>query len=250
MVKTSTFRSARISEMSSYSFFRNPQIYQMKKNLLLLSVCLSLCMVNAYAQDRSMAEITGAKMQFSNTPLLASADPSKAGFTSGEFIYARMDLGGKSLKDAFGLVPQKSGYYYLRVWVLISQDGESFGSHHQWESMWVRDADINKTALSFDLLPEPSKANTVICGTEQFNSTFYPGAMHLMINEDNFPTDGKYFVRVKVFMKAYDAYGKLTDYDKWPCVTGNFEYDFKTSDVANIIQNRQAAQSTIEKIIK
>lgn len=219
------------------------------KRMHILPALLMFISAVAFAQDRQMGEIAGSKMYFSNKPMPANSEGSQASFSSNEFVYARMDLGGKTLKDAFGLVPQKSGYYFLRVWVLVSQDGENFGSHHQWEAMWVRDADISKTALDFDLMPEPAKAKTVVCGTEHFNSTFYPGAMHLMINEENFPADGKYYVRVKVFMKAYDGYGKLTDYDKWPCVTGNFEYQFKTDDVAAIKKNREAAQATIEKIM-
>jgi hypothetical protein len=220
------------------------------KSLFFLAIsilCFQLTKVNA--QDRAMAEVQGASLYFSNKPMPASADGNKKDFSSNEYVYARLDLGGKTVKEAFNLVPQKSGYYFVRIWVLVSQDGESFGSHHQWEAMWVRDADINKTALDFDLLPESAKAKTVICGTEHFNSTFMPGALSLMINEESFPADAKYFVRVKVFMKAYDGYGKLTDYDKWPCVTGDFSYQFKTSDVPAILQNIDAGKTAIEKIM-
>jgi hypothetical protein len=221
----------------------------MKSYFFLTISILCFHLTKVLAQDRAMAEVQGAALYFSNKPMPASADGNKKDFSSNEYVYARLDLGGKTVKEAFNLVPQKSGYYYLRVWVLVSQDGEYFGSHHQWESMWVRDADINKTVLDFDLLPEAAKAKTVICGTEQFNSTFMPGALSLMINEENFPADNKYFVRVKVFMKAYDGYGKLTDYDKWPCVTGDFSYQFKTSDVPAILQNIDAGKTAIEKIM-
>jgi hypothetical protein len=220
------------------------------KNLLLFpALFVSIWVARGYAQDRTMAEVPGAKMYFSNKPMPASAEGSKTSFNSSEYVYARLDLGGKTLKDAFNLVPQKSGYYYLRVWVLVSKDGEEFGSHHQWESMWVRDADINKTALDFDLLPEAAKAKTVVAGTELFNGGMMPGALSLLINEDYFPEDGKYFVRVKVFMKTWDAYGRLTDYDKWPSVTGDFTYQFKTADVPAILSNRDAAKTAIEKIM-
>ena len=66
--------------------------------------------------------IPGAKITFSNNP---DGSNPKTSFSSSEFIYGRLDLGGKTLYDVFGLKNQTDvPIYYINYDLVIYKPGE------------------------------------------------------------------------------------------------------------------------------
>src|SRR6476469_6144177 len=91
--------------------------------------------------------IPGAKLLFSTTPF-TSGGASKTNFTSSDFIYARLDLGGKTVYDTFGMKNMGArDSYYLYVSMKGSKDPA--GDFPVWINydviMLVTKEDANKT---------------------------------------------------------------------------------------------------------
>src|SRR5688500_14628057 len=67
--------------------------------------------------------IPGVRVTFSNNP---DGSNPKTTFTSSEYIYGRLDLGGKTVYDAFGLKNQGAAakFYYINYDLQIWKPGE------------------------------------------------------------------------------------------------------------------------------
>src|SRR5215204_5639289 len=69
------------------------------------------------SDDARGRPIAGAKITFSNSP---DGSNSKTSFSSSEYIYGRLDLGGKTVYDAFGLKNQTDvPMYYISYDLVI-----------------------------------------------------------------------------------------------------------------------------------
>ena len=104
--------------------------------------------------------IPGARITFSNNP---DGSNPKTTFTSSEFIYGRLDLGGKTVYDAFGLKNQGANakFYYINYDLQIWKPGEKPWDKWAGNSYTlVTKEDAQKTYWNFDVLPEPTKVST------------------------------------------------------------------------------------------
>ena len=198
--------------------------------------------------------IAGAKITFSSTPDGAS---SKTSFASSEFIYGRLDLGGRTVYDAFGLKSLGDAkFYYICYHMSIFQPGKE-----PWEHAWhngrnlvlMTKEDAQKTYWNFDVLPDPAKISTLMGASEDdlkyFNSP--AGIYSQFYNADSarsiFPQSGPYTVDVTLFGKSFDDWGKPTgETEKYPTASARFAFQFSGTDGQTLVANHTKARESVE----
>jgi hypothetical protein len=124
----------------------------------------------------------------------------------------------------------------------IYKDGEQVGSSNQNNYLFLKPDDLQRTWLNFDVLPEPSKVTTLFSLLSDFSAGlgFFP--LYHLIDEDHFSQAGKYTVRIKLFYRSQNAWGKEEeDPAKWPQLTDEFEFNFRESDIATLVKNKEEA---------
>jgi hypothetical protein len=179
-----------------------------------------------------------AKLVFSKT-IDGAAETS---FSSADYIYARIEFTGGTVNDFFAWAPvtDKYAYFDLRTsfWIWY---GKEYRQCHPFQTLMLRTAERNKSVLHFDVLPEPSRATSVIVfnaantGT-QTNSTFA-----ISVGKDNFPKEGLYKIKYTVSGVTQDEWKK----DKTIDITGEFDFDFHNSDIAKMLKERDEAVKLI-----
>lgn len=218
----------------------------MKKAILFL-VSGFLFAYTASSQDAIRKSVPGAKIYFSDKPFTTSNTGSKSSFNSSDFIYGRIELDNKTLQSAFGLPKDgESQMYnksdcYLRYQVTVFKDGEQNGQPNFWDFLYVWGNEKNNTAFNFDILPEPAKAKSMLCGTENFSSVIASGPLYHIINQERFPDNGTYTIRVRLFQQSADAWGNMEAEEKWPVVEEEFSFNFDTKDIKKLKTNGDAA---------
>lgn len=176
------------------------------------------------------------KIFFSSEPMVNSSAGSKSSFSSGEYIYARLELTGTTIKEAFRLRDDAKGYPYLLYRVSITQsDGYEFGGSGR-NYLLLNNGDKEKSALNFDVLPDPSRETTLVSLTEDFSAGL--GFFPLYSNIVNYKLkEGKYIIKVTLYLETQDSWGSYEPNEKWPTITEEFEYNFRDSDVARILSD-------------
>ncbi|MEP6944967.1 MAG: hypothetical protein ABJA02_03555 [Acidobacteriota bacterium] len=198
--------------------------------------------------------IAGAKITFSNNP---DGSNPKTSFTSSEYIYGRLDLGGKTIYDAFGLKNVKDAKFYsIHYHLNIIKPGKE-----AWEHDWhngvnytlITKEDAQKTVWDFDVLPEPSKISTFIGAVDDNLSYFNsPGGMYSKwYNADSarstFPESGTYTIDVVLFGNSYDDWGKSTGKDEmFPTASAKFAFQFAGADGQTLVANSEKAKASVE----
>lgn len=198
--------------------------------------------------------IPGAKITFSNNP---DGSNPKTTFASSEFIYGRLDLGGKTIYDAFGLKNMKDAKFYsIHYHLNIIQPGKE-----AWEHDWhngvnytlITKEDAQKTVWNFDVLPEPTKVSTLIGAVDDNLSYFNTGGgmYSKWYNADSarstFPQSGTYTIDIVLFGNSYDDWGKSTGEDeKFPTVSAKFAFQFAGSDGQTLVANSEKAKASVE----
>ncbi|CAN5792802.1 hypothetical protein BH10BAC3_BH10BAC3_23690 [soil metagenome] len=219
----------------------------MKKNLTTVIALLCFVMI-ANSQYETMSPITGAKMYFSDKPFTTSHEGSKTSFKSGDFIYGRIELDNQTLLDAFKMSSIKTKYYYLRFWVTAYKNGEQSGSKNPWEYLLIKDKeDIGKNYFNFDILPNPKTATSALCGLDDFTSNIAGGPLYFIVNPESFPEDGEYSIKVRLFLSAYDGWGKEQEVEKWPEVIDEFKFQFDSKDIQALKKNGEAGNELVRK---
>lgn len=199
--------------------------------------------------------IPGAKITFSNNP---DGSNPKTSFTSSEYIYGRLDLGGRTVYDAFGLknLGADAKFYYICYPMSIFQPGKE-----PWEHAWhngsnfvlMTKEDAQKTYWNFDVLPDPAKITTLMGAIEDdlnyFNSP--AGIYSQFYNADSarslFPQSGPYTVDITLFGKSYDDWGKPTgETDKYPTASARFAFQFSGTDGQTLVANHTKARGSVE----
>jgi hypothetical protein len=199
--------------------------------------------------------IAGAKITFSNNP---DGSNPKNTFSSSEYIYGRLDLGGRTVYDVFGfknLGDRK--FYSLHYHTSVFQPGKD-----AWEHEWggartsytlVTKEEAQKTYWNFDVLPDPSKVSSLQSAIED-DLNYY----HTMINmyhrfsdvdsaRREFPQNGPYIVDITIFGDAYDDWGKaVIKTEEYPTASARFTFNFSGSDGQTLIANSKKAGETIE----
>jgi hypothetical protein len=198
--------------------------------------------------------ITGAKITFSNNP---DGSGPKTSFTSSEFIYGRLDLGGKTVYDAFGLKSLGDAkFYYINYHLKILPAGEE-----AWEHDWhngqnftlMTKEDAQKTYWNFDVLPDPGKISTLMGAIENdlnyFNSP--AGIYSQFYSADSarslFPKNGTYTVDITLFGKSFDDWGKPTgETETYPTASAKFAFQFSGADGQTLVANHTKARESVE----
>ncbi len=212
----------------------------MKKNtlLLLIAICAGSLL---YAQDDK------GKILFSAEQKVVKAN-SKESFTSKEFIYASVDLGGKTVKDYFKLpaITQNYPYAYLFYIAEVFSENNSIGTN-TWTMALVKESDKKNTSFNFDVLPAPGKAVTLLSGTPMYDAGLSAAPLYALIARQKFKQTGTYTIKISIYNKTLDAYGNEQPYQKWPTCEGSFNFIFSEDDVPELLKNGEAADAAAKK---
>jgi hypothetical protein len=208
----------------------------------------------AVGQDVRGIPIPGAKITFSNNP---DGSNPKTSFTSAEYVYGRLDLGGKTVYDAFGLKNVKDAKFYsLHYHLNVLAPGKE-----AWEHDWhnginytlMTKEDAQKTYWNFDVLPEPSKVSTLIGAIDDDLSYFNSagGLYSKWYDADSarsmFPQNGTYTVDIVLFGNSYDDWGKPSgESEKFPTVSAKFAFQFSGTDGQTLVANAVKAKESVE----
>jgi hypothetical protein len=222
----------------------------MNRNSILLLAGF-FCLTMASSQETVKNNIPGAKLYFSDKPFSTSNAGSKTSFNSAEFIYGRIELDTKTLGEAFGLpkdgesIMYNKNDCYLRFQVTVFKDGEQKGDPNFWDFLYVWGAEKKNTYFNFDILPEPAKARSMLCGTEDFSSAIASGPLYHIINQERFPDNGNYTIRVRLYQESVNAWGKPEEKGKWPVVEEEFAFSFNAKDIKNLKANGDASSELV-----
>ncbi len=198
--------------------------------------------------------IPGARITFSNNP---DGSNPKTSFASSEYIYGKLDLGGRTVYDAFGLKNfGDAKFYYIYYFLRILPAGKE-GWEHDWHNgkraTLITKEDAKKTYWNFDVLPDPAKITTIM-GTLEDDLDYYkfPAGIYLETRDvdsarSKFPQNGPYTIDITLFGNSYDDWGKATGEDeKFPTVTAKFTLQFSGSDGQTLVANSKKAYETAE----
>ena len=208
----------------------------------------------ARGDDRSVRgmPIPGARITFSNSP---DGSNPKTSFSSSEYIYGRLDLGGKTMYDAFGFKALGNAkFYYIDYDIQIWKPGEKPWDNWSGHSYTlVTKEEAQKTYWIFDVLPDPSNVRTIGSAIAD-EIEFYNGVRSVYskwYNADSarstFPQSGTYTIDITLFGNSYDDWGKPTgDVEKYPTASAAFAFQFSGADGQTLVANSQKAKDSFE----
>ncbi len=196
--------------------------------------------------------IPGARVTFSNNP---DGSNPKTSFASSEYIYGRLDLGGRTMYDAFGFKNLADAkFYYINYDVQIWKPGEKPWDNWSGNSyVLVTKEDAQKTYWNFDVLPDPSKVTTLgsaIADELQYYNhgrSVYSKWYDADSARSTFPQSGTYTIDVTLFGKSFDDWGKPTgEREKYPTASAAFAFQFSGSDGQTLVANsKKASESAV-----
>lgn len=224
----------------------------MKKLLSAITGILLFIHQNQAQMVYDVPGIAEAKFYYSDKPFTNGNDGAKTNFHSGEFIYGRLELSNKTLKEAFRLENIKKGPYYLQYYAVSYRGNQLQGQPNRFSTIRIESSQLNNTWLNFDVLPDPSKASSLIgfaanygeLGIEE-SGKFFSAPLYQIMVERSFPANDNYTIYTQFNLPRMDGWGKLLPEKDWPVAEGSFTFSFDSKDVANI-QNNEAR--TIEKV--
>ncbi|MFN2501600.1 MAG: hypothetical protein ABR530_06275 [Pyrinomonadaceae bacterium] len=199
--------------------------------------------------------IARAKVTFSNNP---DGSNPKTSFTSSEYIYGRMDFGGRTMHDAFewkNMGDRK--FYYVSYWLKIQPLGSKDGWEHDWHNgrgyTLVTKEEAQKTYWNFDVLPDPAKASTLSSALpdelEYYKgvSGMWPQIGDVESARHTFPQNGTYTVDMTIFGDSYDDWGKPAgNFETYPTVSATLAFRFSGTDGQRLAAGYQKARDSIE----
>lgn len=199
-----------------------------------------------------------AKLYFSDKPFGNSNGGSKTTFSSQEFIYGRLELGSKTLSEAFKLTLQPArGFRYLNYGILVTPKGKGeqelnydqtikYTVNNRSRPILIREGEEKNTWLNFDVLPDPSRMRTLQGASElpeNINELKFAAGMDAYTNESNirqyFPANGDYTVQLVLWNYSFDDYGRPMESEKNIISLGAFDYQFSAKDATLLIANVQ-----------
>lgn len=197
-------------------------------------------MSTSFSPEEAVAQNQKGKMYFSAQPFNNGHEGNKNSFTSADFIYGRIETDKQPLKDAFNMATIKTQPLYLLATYRITRDDGR--EKYMQGSIYLRvdNGTENKTVFNFVITPRASQATTTVSLVEEFNTGFKAGFfLPYADNSDYFWKNGDYKVELSIYLKSYDAWGRLEDTEKWPDITGIFTLHFDEKDVAAQISNSE-----------
>lgn len=200
------------------------------------------------------AYMSEATFYFSDKPFTNSHVGAKTSFKSNEFIYGRLELAGKTLKEAFQLDNIKEGPLYLFYHVAsYNKDNKQTGSTNSiWNALELKEDQLKNTWLNFDILPDPPKVTSRLGMVNERSIGEFdkvaPAPMYLIIKSENFPSNDEYTIYVQFYLQIRDGWGSRISDDKWPVAEGSFSFNFNSNDVAVLQKNSTAAQEKLNTV--
>lgn len=219
---------------------------------------------NNNKMDYPFTVLSDAKFYFSDKPFTNSNAGAKSDFTSQDFIYGRLELGGKTLSDAFNLSAQSTkGFHYLNYGILITPKGKSENELNYDQTIkhtvinrsrpiLIKEGEEKNTWLNFDVLAEPSNISTLeaILTPEKISEFKLPAGMDFHTSDlnirQNFPANGAYTVQLVLWNYSFDDWGNPLEFEKDIVSLGSFEYQFSAKDAAALVDNRQKRADALE----
>ena len=215
---------------------------------------------NNNKMDYPFIVLSDAKFYFSDKPFTNSNAGAKTNFTSQDFIYGRVELGNKTIAQAFKLDAQPTkGFHYLKYGVLIKPKGEE-GSvtsivNNRGFATLINDGEEKNTWLNFDVLAEPARTTTVQSSfpePEKISDFPIPGGMDYNTSENDirnsFPKNGVYTIKIILWTPGYDDYGNRSfELEENTVAIGEFDYDFNAKDAGALTANAKRRYETLEK---
>ncbi len=232
----------------------------MKKIFLSITVVILSLNQNQAQMVYDVPGMAEAKFYYSDKPFTNSNDGAKTNFHSGEFIYGRMELGNKTLKEAFHLDNIKNGPYYLQYYTVSYRANQLQGEPNRFSTIRIDKSQLNNKYLNFDVLPDPSKASSLIGFAANYgtygvdeSSQFFSAPLYQILVERSFPANDNYTIYTQFNLPGMDGWGKLLPEKDWPLAEGSFSFAFNAKDVANIRNNEtqviaKVNSTTIDKL--
>jgi hypothetical protein len=192
------------------------------------------------------------KISFNNQPFSATATGSKTKFASNEFIYGRLQLNSGTIKEALKINEKaaNSKYYSFEYVVVVYRNKEDKYNNEQiWNSCLLKDADLDKNYLDFDVLPSPDKATTIISALSDFSAGKSTAPLYAAIQPTIFSEDGIYKIDIIIRNPVKDGWGNVLAKDKWPTFEADFDFEFNSNDIAKLKKNKEIASTNAENAI-
>jgi hypothetical protein len=192
------------------------------------------------------------KIILSNSPFGTTATTGQANFNSSEFIYGRIQLNSGTIKEALKIAVKdsKNPFYYFDYEVYIYKNKKEVFHNLMWNTILLRDDELNNSYLNFDILPDPKKLVSIRSATSDFCCGKASVPLFDAIKPEVFESDGVYKVDIMLRnSNIKDSWGKqITDKSKWPTFEMDFDFTFSSSDIATLKKNSKAAtEIAIEK---
>ncbi len=227
----------------------------MKKLLSAITIILLFTHQNQAQMVYDVPGMADVKFYYSDKPFTNSHDGAKANFHSGEFIYGRLELGNKTLKEAFHLENIKNGPYYLQYYTVSYRGNQMQGEPNRFSTIRIENSQLNNKWLNFDVLPDPAKASSFIgfaakygeFGVDDF-SKFFSAPMYQIMVERSFPANDSYTIYTQFNLPGVDGWGKMLPEKEWPVAEGSFTFSFDAKDVAAIRNNETLALAKINTV--
>lgn len=218
------------------------------KNLVFIFLMFGMICISGYKVPKTNNIVKG-KIYFSDKPFTTSNTGSKKTFTSGDYIYGRMELDDETIDKAFKVSEiqgtNPDGYLLYRVYVYYKGEEEGFNSSGNF--CLVRTKEKNSKVFNFDVLAEPSKLTTIMGGTTRFDySTLCATPLYGLMRPEKFEENGEYKIVVKMYAETLDAWGNMEPVENWPVLQEEFTFNFNSKDVKTIIKNRDAVEDKIK----
>lgn len=213
---------------------------------------------NTSAQEKMLQvkPSTVSKIYFSNQPFGATNDGSKTSFTTGDYIYGRLETGGKTLREAFGFTPVTTENPFNKVIFNLyaydpsepSPEGDKEGKAVvraiiNGPNVRFTEADLDKTYWNFDVLPEPAKATTRIYYNIQNYEDEKAGAFALYSFLKDRAEPKNYLVGIEIVRQTVDFRGNREPAEKWMRIQGRLSLDFKQTDFAKIKADQEQMEA-------
>ncbi len=210
--------------------------------VFLIVVSMGLQAGNDKPAPKGKKPAVEGKIHFSNLPFTGTnVNTTKTSFTSAEYIYARLEIPSGTLKEVFKI--KEGSMPFVKCKLTITQGGEVISYGTSRDHVLLKDENLKSNILNFEILPEPSKANTLYSMTDDFSAGYGFNPISGLIQNGRWP-DGDYTVNVKIYSETYNAYGSLQDEEKWPSVDDEFDLKFKEDDAVRIMANSKKIRET------
>ncbi len=194
------------------------------------------------------------KIYFSNQPFGTTNEGGKTSFTTGDYIYGRLETGGKTLREAFGFTPvTKENPFNKVIFNLYAYDSSEFSLYGDSAQAVISainspnirfsEADLDKTYWNFDVLPEPAKATTRIYFYIEDYEDQDAGASALYKFLKDRAKAKDYLVKIELVRQTTDFRGNEEPKENWRRVEGRLSLNFNQADFAKIKTNQETLEA-------